>query len=90
MQDLSKLRENINEIDNKIIELWKERMELSLSVAEYKRENNLPVLDAQREKELLDRIKNMAGDELGDYSVSLYETIMSLSRSYQQKHLENK
>ena len=87
MQDLSKLRENINEIDNKIIELWKERMELSLSVAEYKRENNLPVLDAQREKELLDRIKNMAGDELGDYSVSLYETIMSLSRSYQQKHL---
>ncbi len=90
MQDLSKLRENINEIDNKIIELWKERMELSLSVAEYKRENNLPVLDAQREKELLDRIKNMAGDELGDYSVSLYETIMSLSRSYQRKHLENK
>jgi chorismate mutase/prephenate dehydratase len=90
MQDLSKLRENINEIDNKIIELWKERMELCLSVAEYKRENNLPVLDAQREKELLDRIKNMAGDELGDYSVSLYETIMSLSRSYQQKHLENK
>ncbi len=90
MNDLSNLRDKINEIDSKIIELWKERMELCLSVAEYKKENNLPVLDAQREKELLDRIKNMAGDELGDYSVSLYETIMSLSRSYQQKHLDNK
>ena len=89
MEDLSTIRERINEIDNKIIELWKERMETCLSVAQYKKENNLPVFDEEREKELLDRIKNMAGDALGDYSVSLYETIMEISRSYQQKYLDN-
>ena len=89
MEDLSTLRERINEIDNKIVELWKERMEICLSVAKYKKENNLPILDEKREKELLNRIKNMAGDELGDYSVSLYKAIMEISRGYQQEFLDS-
>mgnify|MGYP003301911595 CR=1 FL=1 len=53
MKDLSILREKINEIDKQIIELWKERMETCLSVAQHKKENNLPILDAKREAELL-------------------------------------
>ena len=89
MEDLSIIRERINEIDNKIVELWKERMETCISVARYKKENNLPILDEKREKELLDRIKNMAGDELGDYSVSLYKAIMEISRAYQQEFLDS-
>ena len=88
MNDLSIIRERINEIDNKIIELWKERMNACLSVAQYKKENNIPILDAQREKELLDRISSLAGDELNDYSRTLYETIMSISRSYQEKYID--
>ena len=36
MKDLSQIREKINEIDSKIIELWKDRMETCLSVAQYK------------------------------------------------------
>lgn len=90
MADLSKIREKINNIDDKIIELWKERMETCLSVAEYKKENNLPVLDEQREKELLDRIGNLAGDELNLYSRELYEKIISISRNYQQDYLNKK
>lgn len=87
MKDLSAIRENINEIDNKIVELWKERMENCLSVAQYKQENNLPVLDSKREAELLNRISDMAGDELDVYSRVLYDTIMSISKSYQHKYL---
>jgi chorismate mutase/prephenate dehydratase len=89
MEDLSVIREKINEIDNKIIDLWKDRMEICLSVAQYKKENNLPILDEKREKELLDRIGNLAGDELDSYARTLYETIMSISRSYQEKHLDD-
>lgn len=88
MENLSVIREKINELDNKIIELWKERMDLCLSVAQYKKENNLPILDEKREKELLDRIGNLAGDELDSYARTLYETIMSVSRSYQQEHID--
>ncbi len=89
MEDLLSIREKINEIDNKIVELWKERMETCLSVAQYKKENNLPVLDARRESELLNRIGNMAGEELDVYSRVLYDTIMTVSKSYQHKYLSN-
>ena len=89
MKDLLEIREQINNIDDQIIALWKERMALSLQVAEYKKEHNLPILDEQREKELLDRISNLAGEELGDYSRDLYEKIMSISRLYQEEK-ENK
>lgn len=87
MEDLSKIREKINEIDNEIVKLWKERMETCLSVAQYKKENNLPVLDSKRETELLNRIGNMAGEELDVYSRVLYDTIMTVSKSYQHKYL---
>lgn len=89
MEDLSTIREKINEIDNKIIDLWKDRMEMCLSVAQHKKENNLPILDEKREKELLDRIGSLAGDELASYARTLYETIMSISRSYQEKNLDD-
>lgn len=87
MEDLSKIREKINGIDNQIIALWKERMETALSVAKYKKENNLPVLDSRREKELLDRVAAMAGDGLDVYARVLYDTVMSASRSYQHHYL---
>ncbi len=87
MEDLSVIRERINEIDNKIIELWKERMENCLSVAQYKKENNLPVLDSKREAELINRISGIAGEELDVYSRVLYDTIMTISKSYQHKYL---
>ncbi len=86
MKDLLTIRKDINEIDNKIIELWKERMELCLSVAQYKKENNLPVLDVKREKELLDRVGNLAGEDLDSYCRELYEKIMEISRDYQQNY----
>ena len=62
-------------------------METCLSVAQYKKENNLPVLDARREAELLNRVGNMAGDELEVYSRVLYDTIMTVSKSYQHQFL---
>ena len=92
MKDLSTLRGNINEIDNKIVELWVHRMEYSLKIAEYKKENNLPVFDEKREKELLDRVGAMAGEELDHYCRELYEKIMEISRNYQEDYFskENK
>ena len=88
MKDLLGIRGQINNIDEQIIALWKERMALSLEVAEYKRENNLPILDEKREKELLDRISNLAGKELEGYSRELYSEIMRISREYQEREIK--
>lgn len=87
MENLSEIRERINGIDDEIVRLWRERMEASLSVAKYKKENNIPVLDARREKELLARISQSAGEELGVYARVLYDTVLNLSRSYQHRYL---
>lgn len=85
--DLNKLREEINEIDNGIVELFKRRMNIAASVAEYKRENGLPVLDAARERALLSRVSDMAGEEFDIYARTLYHTMLDVSRSYQHTKL---
>ena len=83
---IDKLREDIDRIDNQLVDLFKERMEVSSQIAEYKRKNKLPVKDTERERQLLYRISDRAG-ELGGYSKILFTTIMDLSRSYQNKKL---
>lgn len=84
MKDLSTIREEINKIDEQIVALWKKRMEICLDVAKYKKENNLPILDENREKALLNRVGSLAGEDLDGYCRELYEKIMSISRDYQQ------
>ena len=85
--DLSTLREQINQIDSDMLELFLRRMQVSSNIAEYKRQNSLPVLDAARERELLAGVAQKAGEDLDEYAIVLYSTILSLSRSYQHKKL---
>lgn len=87
---LDLLRQRIDETDRKIIDLFKERMEISAGVAQYKRANGKPVYDAAREREKLAAVSAIAGEDFADYSRVLYSTIMSLSRSYQEKLLGTK
>ncbi|MBR2614282.1 MAG: chorismate mutase [Clostridia bacterium] len=83
---MDKYRKDIDKIDSQLVDLFKERMEVSSKIAEYKRENKLPVKDSERERQLLYKISEKAG-ELGGYSKILFTTIMDLSRSYQNKKL---
>lgn len=81
---LEKLREEIDRIDNEVIRLFGERMSASAKIAEYKRENNLPILDATREREKLIDITAKTDEELRTYAASLYSLIFDISRSYQR------
>ena len=85
--DLMELRNQINEIDSEMLKLFLRRMEVAENVAEYKRQNGLPVLDAERERELLANIAQQAGEDLDKYAVVLYSTLLSLSRSHQHRKL---
>ena len=87
MKDISVLREEINVIDSKMVELFKKRMEIAASVAEYKKANSLPVLDAARERALLVRISDMAGEEFEGYARTLYHTMLDVSKAYQHVKL---
>ncbi|HIT04265.1 MAG TPA: chorismate mutase [Candidatus Caccocola faecipullorum] len=80
---LEELREKIDGIDEKIVKLYRERMDVTKDIAAYKKEKELPVLDAGRERAVLSRIGQLAGDSLADYAQSVYRTIMATTRSYQ-------
>jgi chorismate mutase/prephenate dehydratase len=76
-------RQQIDEIDDEIVRLFKERMNVSREIACYKREHGLSTLDAAREQEKLASIDEKAGAELRTYAHTLYSTILKLSRAYQ-------
>ena len=80
---LEELREKIDGIDEKIVKLYRERMDVTKDIAAYKKEKELPVLDAGRERAVLAKIGQLAGDDLADYAQSVYRTVMATTRSYQ-------
>lgn len=82
--NLEQMREKIDKIDEEILKSFCDRMELSVQIAKYKKENNLPILDESREKEKLDRIAK-SDDTLASFSSKLYLTLADLSREYQNK-----
>ncbi len=87
---ITDLRKRIDEIDSEIITLFKERMNVVLGIAEYKKENALVVADKAREREVLYRMMDLAGEDLETYTKTLYQTILSLSRGYQSEHMTEK
>ena len=80
--DLKDIRERIDETDDKLIELFCERMDLAAEVAAAKADTGKAVLDKSREREILARIRDAAGDK-ARYADSLYNALFALSRSYQ-------
>ena len=82
---LEEYREKIDAVDEKLVALFAERMELSRSIAEYKKENGLPVLDASREKKKLRRVAEQSPAELREYTRRLYKLLFELSRDYQRE-----
>ena len=87
MSELEQLRGDIDAIDRQIVDLMKQRMETVAQVAEYKKANNIPVLDTGRERALLSKVGQEAGEELADYIQSMYRAIMAASRSYENGKL---
>lgn len=86
--DLLKLREQIDEVDAQIVELYEKRMDISRQVAEYKIETGKKVFDKAREEEKLRRVKALTHNDFNSLGVEeLFEQIMSMSRKLQYRLL---
>ena len=62
MRDLSEIRVEIDEIDRELIALFKRRMDCARDVGYYKKANNVPILNAKREEEILDSVEEKGGE----------------------------
>lgn len=85
--ELKDYRDKLDTIDDQLAALFRQRMETVREIADYKRANNTPVLNAGREREILYRVTGICGEELESYTTLLYSTLMELSRDYQASRL---
>jgi len=88
--DINELRQQMDEVDRELVELFKRRMEVARGVAEYKRGSGMPIFDPKREREKLASVAEMSGEEMADYTRVLYSLLLELSRAYQGRLLGNK
>lgn len=81
--DLTECRNIINEIDDEMKQLFLKRMEVVSKVALYKKENNMPIFDSQREASMKERLSQDTG-ELKEYYLSFLESMLVESKKYQE------
>ena len=83
--DLKDYRKEIDAIDDQLVQLFGKRMDIAAKIADYKKENKLPILVPAREREKLADVAQKAGPEMANYTRVLYSMLFELSRSYQSK-----
>ena len=87
LMDLNELRGQINEIDDQLMELFSKRMEICLDVAQYKIDNGLEVFQTDREKAIIQKVREKSPDWLENSSEILFTTIMDISKSHQYQKI---
>ena len=86
MSQLDQYRQQIDAIDAELVQLFLKRMAVTQKVGEYKKEQGLPVLDSQREKQVIAAKTALTPDPATKADVAaLYESIMAISRKQQRK-----
>lgn len=81
---LAVAREEINDVDQQIVKLLAQRFRAVTQVNEYKCTHHLPILDRQREQQVLAKIAKQPIDpELTPYLQEIFKSIMTQSRQYQ-------
>ncbi len=80
--ELSEIRTKIDAVDDQLLDLFLERMALSEEVAAYKNEHHLPILNKQREREILAKVTEKSGEK-EQYAYHLFSTLFELARSRQ-------
>ncbi len=80
--ELSDIRVKIDAVDDQLLDLFLQRMALSEEVAAYKNQHQLPILNKAREREILAKVTQRAGEK-ERYAYHLYSTLFELARSRQ-------
>ena len=78
--DIQELRQQIDAIDRELTALYCRRMETARAIGQYKRENGLPVRDTERERKLLNKVAELAGEENEQGIRAVYQMLLDHSR----------
>jgi chorismate mutase/prephenate dehydratase len=82
---IRKLRQEIDAIDTEIQALFLRRMSLVKEIAAYKMANDIPVYDAVREAEIIEkRLASIVDSPYAEYYRIVLDTLMRVSKEYQK------
>ncbi|MEO8821886.1 MAG: chorismate mutase [Ginsengibacter sp.] len=84
---LAKLREQINQVDDELMALLGQRMKISNKIGEYKRENNITILQTNRWNEILAKafVKGEKLDLGKDFITKYFDAVHMESINHQNK-----
>lgn len=85
---IENLRNKIDNIDNQLIKLLEKRFEIAIEIANYKKYNNIPILQKDRENIILNKVKKTSKDELSRHIINIFKYILSTSKKIQQENIK--
>ena len=89
--DLLSLRQQLDEIDSKMVELFEDRMEICRQVAEDKLKTGKRILDKERERQKIQTVSSLAHNDFNKTGISeLFEQMMAISRKLQYQIINEK
>jgi chorismate mutase len=75
------LRCEIDRLDNELLSIFNARASIALKIGEIKKSQSLPVYDANREKKIFQRMKELNPGPLDDHAIiRLFERVIDESR----------
>lgn len=79
------LRQAIDRIDDQILQLINKRLEIAVAIGKIKEKNGEPIIDAEREKNIIDRLARKNEGLLGvDILEKIFTNIIAGSREIQR------
>ena len=87
--ELNNIREHIDSLDREITRLFVERMDTVAQVAASKKSTGKAIRDHARERSIINRATEQAGDTYAPYVKDLYKLIFELSCNYQSTLMGN-
>jgi len=86
--DISDLRNQIDKIDASLLLLFENRMEVVLKIAQYKKKNNMEILNGAREELVIKKnLELVTNSDLLLEVEEFFKSVMKISRGYQKKNL---
>lgn len=87
--EFTQLRKMMDEVDDKLVADFLQRMDISLKISECKKKGHMPAVDKTREHAIISRLSEGLDDEMAEYVKVLYSTVFDLSRAHQMQAEQN-
>ncbi|OSZ80341.1 3-deoxy-7-phosphoheptulonate synthase [Chitinophagaceae bacterium IBVUCB2] len=88
---LEKLRQQINQLDDELMQILSQRMKIAEQIGKYKKENNITILQTNRWNEIIERA-TAKGDKIGlskEFITKYFDAVHMESINHQKKVLDS-